>query len=432
MGNLQNFDWKKLVTWICRILAGCVFIFSGIAKGIDPWGSFYMMEDYLSVWDINIPPQLVITGAFLLIITEFLVGIFTITGCFRRGTPVIMTCIMAFMLPLTLWIAIKNPVSDCGCFGEAYIISNSATFWKNVVLTAMSVWLLIYNRNSTCLIMPYLQWIFLLGTVFFILIISFLGFFYQPLIDFRPYKISTALIDDSEKDTIVEPEFEFIYEKDGKRKSFLINDELPDESDGWKFITRKEINNISKSIPSKKTIQETPVVKSFRIWDEEGENDITDDLVYDEGKQLFLMMPELGRVSVATSYKINSLYQWCENQGIDMLAVVSGSSDEIEEWKDLSLPEYPIFIADDTAIKEVVRGNPAVVYVENGKIVWKKSLKALPTDDFLSEGTSKDPHSFVSDDISLFKNICFFYLIFTALMISPKFLYFRKKVRSQN
>ena len=401
---------KQLLTWLCRLIAGGVFVFSGFAKGIDPWGTFYMMEDYLAVWGWNIPDPVVLFGAFSLIIIEFLIGFCVLFGCFRRGTPVLMMAMMAFMLPLTLWIAIKNPVNDCGCFGEALIISNTATFWKNVALTIMALWLVKFNRFIPSLIKPYFQWIQLLGTVTFIFIISFVGYSYQPLLDFRPYKCGTLLFSENDDSDNV-PEFEFIYEKNGKRTSFSINDELPDEADGWKFIERKEI------LSSKQTANDNSE-KNIRIWDDSGEVDITDEFMSSEGKRMFLMIPELKKVSTATTWQINSLNQWCHNNDIEMVAVVSGNQEEIDQWKDISLAEYPIYMADDTIIKEVVRGNPALVYTENGNIIWKSTLKALNVADFLNNYEVKDAKLLGRDNIRILKNLSLIFLVFTACMIA--------------
>ena len=105
---------------------------------------------------------------------------------------------------------------------------------------------------------------------------------------------------------------------------------------------------------------------------------------------LMLLIPELESVSPATTWKINSLYDWSEKMGVDMLAVVSAGPDRIAEWKDLSMPRYDIFTSDDTAIKEVARGNPALVYLDNDTVRWKSTLSALDTARITS---SDDPQA---------------------------------------
>ena len=124
---------------------------------------------------------------------------------------------MLFMLPLSLWIAMDNPVPDCGCFGDALIISNWATFWKNVALTAGTVWLSIFNRRISWLVTPALQWIAFVATAAFVTIVSLLGYEYQPLIDFRAYPVGELLVE-AESDS--DAEYTFVYEKDGVRKEF--------------------------------------------------------------------------------------------------------------------------------------------------------------------------------------------------------------------
>lgn len=428
-GSDRNPRLKKWITVLLRIVVGGVFIFSGLVKSIDPWGTFYKMEEYIRAMGLDVWPNLLLAGDFILCGAEFLLGVLLMLGCYRRSVPILMGAFMAVMLPLTLWLAVANPVADCGCFGDAVILSNWATFWKNVVLTAGIVYLIIYNKRAKCVVNPYLQWIALAVTGAYIVFIEIVGYNAQPLVDFRPYQVGGDIVEignehaagGEEADNLV-----FVYEKDGKQQEFGIDDELPDESDGWKFVERREVPAEKSANGGENATDESP--RNFRIWSEDGANDLTEEVAAPEGKRLFLMMPDLDNVSISTTWQINSLYTWAMENSIDMIAVVSGDDKVIERWKDLSLAAYPIYTADDTQIKEVVRGNPAVVYTENGKIVWKSSLKALDTNDFMAEGTSKDPKSFAHDGVREFRNISLNYLAIMAVLIVLSFSPMMKRI----
>ena len=127
-------------------------------------------------------------------------------------------------------------------------------------------------------------------------------------------------------------------------------------------------------------------------------------------------------VSPATTWKINSLYEWADIHDIIMIAVVSGSKKEIADWMDISMASYPVYTADDTQIKEVVRGNPGIVYLENGLIVWKSTLGALNIDDFMSPEISDDAKSFGIDNPRVLRNCTYIFIILMTVLILMSFV----------
>ncbi|MDE7413739.1 MAG: DoxX family membrane protein [Muribaculaceae bacterium] len=414
--------YVRIITWIVREITGLVFIFSGITKAIDPWGTLYKIQDYLGVMGLDIWPSIVKIGAFLLCAVEFIIGIMLCFGSFRRTAAWGATAIMCFMLPLTLWIAIANPVADCGCFGDAFIISNWATFWKNVVLFIAVIWLSLFNRFAGWLIAPYLQWIALVVTSIFVAGVEGAGYFYQPLVDFRPYPIGTMIGKEVESD---EPEYRFIYEKDGQKKEFAETDELPDEESGWVFVDRVPVSD-----PGIDTRVEVRDENSLRLWDPEIDEDVTEDALSADTDRLLLVMPELDKVSIASTWKINSLFDWATSHDIDMIAIVAGSQQEIDNWKDLSMPEYPIYWAEDTVLKELVRGNPAIVFTQDGIIRWKSTLRSMNIDDFMAPETGEDPMSFAHNGRLILLNASALYLSIMACLIGLSF-FFRMRVIRQ-
>ena len=135
--------------WIARIIVGACFIFSGFAKADDPWGTVFKIEQYLSAWGLSEPRSLVVAAAFALAGLEFMLGVALILGIYRRIAPKGIALMMIVFLPLTAYIAITSPVDDCGCFGDAWVLSNTATFLKNVVLAALTVPLLLWMTEFT-------------------------------------------------------------------------------------------------------------------------------------------------------------------------------------------------------------------------------------------------------------------------------------------
>ncbi len=389
------------LTWIARIIFGVTFIFSGFVKAIDPWGTIYKFEEYFSALGIPLLHSIVVLAAFGLFTIEFLIGIFFLFGCYRRSNPWFGLAFMCVMLPLTLWIAIMNPVADCGCFGDAITLSNWATFWKNVVLTLIALWLVKFNLRAIPLVSPAFQWIAAVVSVVFTLVISVYGYKIQPLVDFRPYPIGTTI--PAEEDPEAESSFLFVYEKDGERIQVSEDDDLPDENDGWHFVER---------IENQPTVSVTTESRTFRVWNSESDEDISEELL-SSGQIMLLLMPDLGSISPAATWKINQLYENNKKAGIQTIGVVDASKEVIAAWSDLSMPQYPIYTADDTAIKEVARGNPAAVYLSDGVIEYKAVMNSVDIDDNSGENISQ-----ISEKYRGRKNpLLFFTLIYFAIMM---------------
>lgn len=352
-----------IITWLLRIACGGLFIFSGFVKAIDTWGTIFKVEEYMAAFGMPFPFTLMRLCVFALCAVEFIVGCFLLIGCFRKSCPIFAALIMVLMLPLSLWVAMEDPVAHCGCFGDAILISNWGTFWKNVALSLGILWLIKYNLKGICLISPAFQWLAVVSSGVFIVIIELIGYYYQPLIDFRDYPIGTELFS-------------------------------KEESDDDHGIDVFDINTGDDMNPAAGQPQ---------------------------GKELVVMIPKVSMVSPATTWKLNSLYDWSKDNGVKMIGVVSGSREEIEEWEDLSMASYPLYLADDTSIKEVVRGNPGVVYLQDGKIVWKSTLNAIDVEDFQSPEVTGDASTFGRDNARFLMNCVLIYLIVMAFLVLISF-----------
>jgi len=365
--------WCQVLTLLMRFTVGGVFVFSGFTKGVDPWGTCYKITDYLNALGATQWAGTALFIAVLLAALEFTLGIVIVVGAYRRSAPVLALLLMLVMTPLTLWLAVTGAVPDCGCFGDALHLSNWATFGKNVLLLSGIIYLLCFNKSLRGVYGPAVQWVVMALSLAFVLAVAYYGYFVQPLIDYRPYPIGTRLVsnDAAASDDEGEDEFIFIYSKDGVEQEFTI-DSLPDEDNGWQYVTRYH----ARRPHGKVIVQQGGQPGSIAIADEDG-NDVTLDVLTESPRTLMLLFPDLPQVGIINSFAINELVDAAFASGTSVIGLTPATAQEIAHWTDVSMASYPIYSMDDSELKMVARGNPAVVYLDEGVITWKRTLSSL-------------------------------------------------------
>lgn len=354
----------KTAVWLARFIVGATFLVSGAAKMIDPIGTLTKIEAYLAAWGIgdSISMELALMGGCILSVIEFVVGLLVFTGSLRRSAPLAATLIMAFMLPLTAYIAIANPVDDCGCFGDFLVMSNWATFAKNAVLMALCIFLLRKNTKARYLFKPWTQWIQVAMAIVYMFAIGIAGYHVQPLIDFRAYPVGEPLEDAQG------PEVTYVYRDAEGNICEFADDELPDDGAGWEFVDVRQVTE--------------PSEKMLSLIDRNTGEDVTDAAIGVTERQLILLIPEPSAATAAGSYTANELYEYMTRlygPGA-FIAVTDAKPDAVDEALDLMMAEYPVYYADPKAIKAVARGDMAVVCLENGIVSWKRTLSSINLD----------------------------------------------------
>ena len=314
----------KVLANLSRMILGLVFLFSGIVKAIDPVGTQIKFSDYLSAFgagDMVLPGTLLILACFLAGL-EILIGAYMTMGVFSRGTTLLCLVFLGVMTPFTLFIAITNPVEDCGCFGDALILTNWQTFLKNVVLLALAIVARLWYRSIVPFVRDRWQW-----TVTVIVLAISVRFMTDninglPRIDFRPYKIGTDL-------------------------------------------------------RSKVLLEQDPEFSDFFIFDS-NMDDATASLLCDTSYHFLLVLPHIESADESDLDLIDDLAEYCSGYGYGLTGVTASGSDIIDEWIAGTAAQYSLLQCDEIPLETMVRSNPGLVLMKNGVILNKWSHRDIP------------------------------------------------------
>lgn len=385
--NLPFSKVPKWLVWTSQAFLGLLFMFSATVKGIDAMGTSIKIGEYMTAFGWTVGESVSRILSFALIDFEFFLGLVLFAGLWRR---VATSALVVFMFPLTLltlYIAIANPVADCGCFGDALKISNTATFWKNIFLFVLAV--LVFSSPAKMYRFvsdKYGVWVVLLGFILTSGGFVVLNSFHVPVIDFRPYKVGRDLYELTEagKDGVYD--YRFVYEKDGKERTFTM-DELTQVDSTWIYVRDETV----ELVPPK-----DPEGVDLVFLNREG-TPVTPELARKGANAILFVNTDLLRLRDSDAKQVLDAVHGI---GEKVTLVMSESFERIDrgDFGDKTVPFDDILYLDKSTSLTLVRSNPsAVVVIGDGKIVRKASVS-----DFLSFAREID---FASDPYRLDANL---------------------------
>lgn len=365
----------KITVNICRLVLASTFIFSGFVKANDPYGTAYKMTDYLNVWNIHITETFTLLGAVILATIELVIGLYLLFGISKRPIARITTVFMGVMTLFTIYIAIANPVTDCGCFGDAVILTNTETLLKNIILMGASIMLWRNYDKQIKFISKNTEWLISIFSNIYAVFLAGYSITHLPVFDFRPYHIGADIRKSVEIPEDQRPEFEniIVYERNGEKLELGLDDDDPDST--WNYVETKRImtKEGGKSL-----------ISDFYIIDKDGE-DIAQLILEEEGYNFLLIAPMLENANQGYIGDINAIYDYAKENGYGFYCITASDTTAQKYWTEHTGAEYEYFMGDERALKTIVRSNPGLVLLKDGKIITKRSTFDLPDEDILSD-----------------------------------------------
>jgi hypothetical protein len=373
---IENSSEMKLLKLISRIIIGLVFIFSGIVKAIDPLGFAYKFHDYFQAFNVGFLNRLSLPLAILFCTAEFIAGFSVLTGLRKKTGILFVMILMVIFTPLTFILALTNPISDCGCFGDAIHLTNWQTFGKNVILIVFAIVLYTGRKQVKYIFSTITEWIVTASAILLFILFSLFNLKYLPVIDFLPYKTGVKIADKMvvpEGVPVDEYKTTFIYEKDGLKKEFNLNN-YPADDTTWRFVDQK-------SVLVKKGYQ--PPIHDFSIHSMNGE-DLTQKILSDQGYSVLMIskkLKEAGNKHLSDGFDLGN---FCISNNIDFYILTSSGTDEVKGYNN----GLQFCSVDETTLKTIVRANPGYLLLKDGIIQGKWSWANIPDKEWFRQKIS--------------------------------------------
>ncbi|MGV6829873.1 MAG: BT_3928 family protein [Flavobacteriales bacterium] len=351
----------KILTNIARIIVGGLFIFSGFVKLVDPIGFSYKLKEYFAADVLNleflIPFALIIS--IFVVVFEVILGVMILIGYAKKFTLWSLLAMMLFFTLLTFYTAYFNKVTDCGCFGDAVKLSPWGTFWKDVALIVLIILLFLGSKYIKPLFtlkigrwLTFITFLLCMNLTYYVLM-------HLPIIDFRPYKIGTNLKEGMEfPENAAKPIFEYhwTFTHNGKEKEVITNGSFPNEKGTYTVETI--------------LVQEgyEPPIHDFTM-ERDGEDFSTQ--LLEEEKLIIVVSYSLSNSEKEGFIPIKNVTDQALKKGYKVIGLSASSQEVTEALADEYQLNFKFYFCDETALKTVIRSNPALIELNKGTVMQK-------------------------------------------------------------
>ena len=310
----------------------------------------------------------------ILCILEIVLGFAILIGWKPKLTAWTILITILFFTFLTWYSAYYNKVTDCGCFGDFIKLEPWTSFYKDLVLLVLIVFLFFRRKHIAPLFSPLFSWnamsiITIASTAFAVYCNSYL-----PVWDFLPYKVGNNI-----KELMVPPagmrdrdsvQLLFIMEKDGVKKSFMLNAYAKASADGWKYVDRKD-STIIKAWKS-------PIHDFDFSKRDENDINIKDSILNSNSWQILIISGDLEKANEDAWPDIQQLANDAKAKGLPVYAVTSSSLEEADVFASEHQLPFKFNNADNVLLKTMMRSNPGVIFWHKACVMGKWSSRNIP------------------------------------------------------
>ncbi|MEG1670506.1 MAG: DoxX family membrane protein [Mucinivorans sp.] len=351
---------------IARYILAALFIFSGFTKGVNPFGLSIQFNEYFSALSLPFLAPLSPLCAIALPSGEMFLGFLLLFGLFRRVTRYIVVLAMGFFTLLTLWIAIKNPVNDCGCFGDVLKISNWATLYKNVIFSIISLLFFFYRPLQPSIDRPRRSG--KLTLTILLLLVSFVLPIYcyhnLPLIDSTPYAIGSNVASQM-RGTLREVSDTKVVCRDlktGNQRTFSLQDTVWQDDTKWEYVDTQTLTTTTGTAPR---------ISTLAMIDSTGV-DRAPEILEANGATFLIIIPDPTQLYGHQSVHIRSLTYKAKlkKARVVVLTAVDCGAENVAVLKNLTS-----LIVDRSVLQAMVQNKyGGAIMLENGIIIDKWAL----------------------------------------------------------
>lgn len=395
-----------------QIILGLLFVVSGFVKGVDPVGVSYKVTEYLQSFGLEFLKEWSLGLAVLLCAAEIFIGLMLLSGTYRKVSSLLALLFLSVFTVITFYLVVtpSAEIQECGCFGDAFHLSNRDTFLKNILFTFLAAlyirrqWMTNNVPNSS-----HKRGIYI-GLIAYMFVISLFIPFYSviclPPFDFLPFNIGVNVLENQKLNHADESgEVRLIYKnkQSGESQKFSMDDTTWRDTTVWEYVDTEVPETKRENYLSK-----------FVVMDVEGKD--FSSLVFDDRDYTFILIARnVDALRDEDFQKILPLYELYKKRAIHLYLFTSSDLGKAKErLSSHGLSNVEAYNVDEVVLKSMIRNDRGVMLVNGGVIRGKWNLKQESFETITKE---KLPALVAGERIVIMK-----YTVFLTSLVAVLFL----------